>query len=129
MASVHHNYQDSCFCPGWIGEGAIAACPPGYAHVTSTVVSSVKTMQIIYVENACLFYCNLPVNLLFKMNKMQCTADTDANFLSKANSRGERIFVKTLFPMFKVVVVQIYSRDAESMKSKQAKQNTHSQTY
>ena len=37
MASVCHNYQDPCFCPGWIGGEHGLRDPPGYAHAFKKV--------------------------------------------------------------------------------------------
>ena len=53
---------------------------------------------------ACLLSYNLHVRFFFEMKKnkqTQCAADIRANFFSKANGKGERMFIQTLFSTFK----------------------------
>ena len=53
---------------------------------------------------ACLLSYNLHVRFFFEMKKnkqTQCADDIRANFFSKANGKGEGIFIKTLFFTFK----------------------------
>ena len=42
MASIYHNYQDPCFCPGWIGEGGGGGMAPVPLTINLAIMAVVK---------------------------------------------------------------------------------------
>ena len=71
----------------------------------TTVVSREDHASNLLLKT-CLLSYNLHVRFFFEMKKKkkkktQCAPDIRANFFSKANGKGERIFKETLFSTFK----------------------------